>query len=53
MKKYVFAVTFVTGVVLTCMGFGHDESEALANAAEYMAVNDVFPLTEIKDISLC
>lgn len=53
MKKYVFAITFVTGSVLMCVGCGYDESEALSNAAEFMAVHGIFPLTEIKDISLC
>jgi len=51
MKAFIFKVTLISGMVLTCSGIGYDKDEAMMDACEYLAQTD-YPQDDIVDVEL-
>lgn len=51
MKAFIFKVTLVTGMVLTCSGIGYNVDDAMMDACDYLASTD-YPQDEITDVEL-
>lgn len=51
MKSFLFKVTLISGISLTCSGIGYDIDSALMDACDYLAKTD-YPQDDIVDVEL-
>lgn len=51
MKSFLFKVTLISGISLTCSGIGYDKDEAMMDACDYLASTD-YPEDDIEDVEL-
>ena len=51
MKAFIFKVTLISGMVLTCSGIGYNVDDAMMDACDYLASTD-YPQDDIVDVEL-
>ena len=51
MKSFLFKVTLISGISLTCSGIGYNVDDALMDACDYLAKTD-YPQDDIEDVEL-
>lgn len=51
MKAFIFKVTLISGMVLTCSGIGYNVDDAMMDACAYLASTD-YPEDDIMDVEL-
>lgn len=51
MKAFIFKVTLISGMVLTCSGIGGNIDDAMMDACAYLASTD-YPQDDIVDVEV-
>lgn len=51
MKAFIFKVTLISGMVLTCSGIGTNVDDAMMDACAYLASTD-YPQDDIVDVEV-
>ena len=51
MKAFIFKVTLISGMVLTCSGIGSNVDDAMMDACAYLASTD-YPQDDIADVEV-